>query len=312
MTTLSTSTFPDLELISSGPNLLPPLRLSPTALSEIIETFQRIQNKKDLSLFGTLMGSVNSKGEYLVSSVVCLYYDFCQSEEDSNFQLQLPNNWQNIIESHQTLFGSKCLGGFLVNPANGDILEGAIIQTISGYMRSKMDSQLANLLLKIELDPNSSDFQLQAFTILPNKYFINSFANMREIRVNVDYLPKASRQVHQNLLFYQMQRGDLNKLEAQSLEKLTKILDGSIQLEEDEVGISSEGESPEQVSLSLQLLKKLNGIVKLRKKMDSEDSKVLTQCFEDDKKIYDDLFNVLEKQIEIARNLAFDETSTKK
>ena len=312
MTTLSTSTFPDLDLISSGPNLLPPLRLSPTALSEIIETFQRIQNKKDLSLFGTLMGSVNSKGEYLVSSVVCLYYEASISEEDSNFQLQLPNNWQNIIESHQTLFGSKCLGGFLVNAGERDILEGAIIQTISSYMRSKMDSQLANLLLKVQLDPNSPDFKLNAFTTLPNKYFINSFANMREIRVDVDYLPEASRQVHQNLLFYQMQRGDIKNLETQSLEKLTKILDGSIQIEEDEVGISSEEDKLEQVPLSLELLEKLNGIVKQRRKMNTEDSKVLNQSFENDKKIYHDLLSVLEKQVEIARNIAFDESSTKK
>lgn len=311
MTTLSLKTFPDLDLISSGPNLLPPLRLSPTALSEIIETFQRIQNKKDLSLFGTLMGSVNSKGEYLVSSVVCLYYEASESEEGSNFQLQLPNNWQNIIESHQKLFGSKCLGGFLVNSTHKDILEGAIMEAITTYMRSKMDSQLANLLLKVQLDPSSPNFKLNAYTILPNKYFINSFANMSEIRVEVDYLPETSRQVHQNLLFYQMQRGELNQLEAQSLEKLTKILDGSIQDEEDEVGLTSQGDSPQQVPLSLELLEMLNGIVKRRRRMDVDDSKRLNQNFENEKKNYDNLMNVLETQIEIARNLAFD-TNTKK
>lgn len=303
------SCLPDLDLVSSGPNLLPPLRMSPSALSEIIETFQRMPKKDDFFLFGTLMGSVNAQGEYLVSSVVCLYYEYFEMEDQSKLHFQLPNNWKNIIESHQNLYNSKCLGAFLVNPKQNDILDGVIVQTISEYMRSKMESHLRNLLLKIHINPDSPQYNLNAFVILPNKYFLNSFANMSEIPVLVDYIPETARKVHQNFLFYQMQKGDLANLEAQSLEKLIKILDGSIQQEEDDVGMSEEM-SP--VKLGDELLQMLNSVLTCRRQVDRGDLEAVRVGFEEDKGVIEEVLHVLEEQIEVSKKLAFDVGSGKK
>jgi len=311
MTTLSNNIFPDLDLISSGPNLLPPLRLSPTALSEIIETFQRIQSKKDISLFGTLMGSVNSQGEYLVSSVVCLHYELNVEKDDSKLNIQVANNYTNIIESHQQMYNCKCLGAFLVNSKSNDMLEGIIIEITTSYMRSKMESQLADLLLKINLDPSSADYKLNAFVILPNKYFIASFANMSEIPVKIDYIPEIDRHVHQNLIFYQMARSNIKNLESQTLDKLIKILDGSIQDQEDEIGISEENSSPEQVVLNSKLLGQLNEIFKCRQRIDMEDLELIKKEFNDQKDEYEVLMKVLQEQMEVAKKLALDNSSKK-
>lgn len=310
MTTSLPPTFPDLNLISSGPDVLPPLRLSPAALSEIIETFQRIQNRKEIFLFGTLMGSINAQGEYLVSSVVCLYYEMIDTGENSEFELKLPNKWSSIIENHQNFYASKCLGAFLVNSRESDILDAAIIECITGYMRSKMESQLANLLLKVRLDPNVADYGLRAFLLHPNKYFIDAFVNMSQIPVRVDYLPETARHVHQNLLFYQMQRSELKELELQTLDKLIKIVDGSIQLEEDDVGLS-EGTSPQQVPLARELLDKLNRIFKCRKRIDADDLQRMHRDFQEQKGDQEQLMDVLQAQVLVAKNLALGGSSKK-
>lgn len=305
----SDNCFPDLNLVASGPEALPPLRLSPTALSEIIETFQRIQNKKEMYLFGTLMGAVNAQGEYLVSSVVCLYYEMSESD-DAQFELKLPSKWQSLIESHQSFFAVKCLGAFLVNPPDSDILDAAIIECITTYMRSKMESQLANLLLKARLDHSQPDYCLDASLIHPNRFFINAFANRSSIPVRVDYLPSSARHVHQNLLFYDLRRSELGKLEVQTLDRLIKILDGSIQLEEDDVGLT-ENASSQNVPLSAPLLTKLNRIFTCRKRVDSEDLQRMVQDFQKFKEDRQALMRVVEAQVQVARELALGGSAKK-
>ena len=268
-----------------------------------------MRTKKDFYLFGTLMGSVNTQGEYLVSSVVCLYYESLDTEDKSQLHFQLPNNWKNIIESHQTLNNCKCLGAFLVNPKPSDILEGVIVQSISEYMRSKMESHLRNLLLKVRIEPEAHDFGLAAFVILPNQYFLNSFANMSEIPVRVDYLPENARPVHQNFLFYQMLKGEIANLESQSLEKLTKILDGTIQQEENDVEEVTES-AP--VELDAQLLKMLNAVLQCRRQIDKGDLEKMREGHLEEKGVVQDLLKVLEEQMLVARKLAFDGSSGRK
>ena len=173
-----------------------------------------------------------------------------------------------------------------------------------------MESQLANLLLKINLNPNSPDYKLNAFVILPNKYFISSFANMSEIPVKIDYLPEVDRHVHQNLVFYQMERSNLKNLEIQTLDRLIKILDGSIQDHEDEVGLSEET-NPQKVALNSDLLNQLNGIFKCRQRIDMQDLEVIMKKFKEQRGEYEGLMEVIQEQVEVAKQLAFDNSGKK-
>ena len=73
--------YSDIELNEAGIISHEALRLSPSALAEIIETYQKLHKSTNLKFFGTLMGEVNIRGEYLISSVVCLYYELTKAED---------------------------------------------------------------------------------------------------------------------------------------------------------------------------------------------------------------------------------------
>ena len=294
--------YSDIELNEAGIISHEALRLSPSALAEIIETYQKLHKSTNLKFFGTLMGEVNIRGEYLISSVVCLYYELTKAEDGSQqYIVGLPKNYLENIVNHENLFGARCLGTFLVNAPSDDVVIGTITQQISNYMRSKMVSQIENLCLKIEIDPKQG-YYLEAIKMVPNKFSVRSFVNTFDIPVKVDYIQENDRHVFHNLYFYQMEREYFESFEIELLNRLIKTLNGTIQEEEDDYGTDTSENFP--IEISQKLKDKIYELLVCRKRLDSKDLNIIQKDFSQDREKFEKLFSSLEKQMKLTRCVA--------
>lgn len=296
--------LPDLDLSSSISSSQSKIRISPLVLSEIIETAQKSISSPQTLIFGALMGKRDNLGHYLVSSVTCLSCEYSIDEEGIN--MQLPKNYISILENHTQLYNYRTLGTFIVNPPQNQTLIGGIAGIINDFMRSKMETQIDNLVLTVEISMNSSDQALQAFKIIPNKYFKQSFANMIEIPVVVDYIPEENRHVYKDLLFYSLQKEKIQNFEFLILEKIIDVLKGNLEseeLDEEENDVDCQNK---KINLDLEVVQKLSDILKRNKRIGSEEMKSLIENFKGQNEFYNELLECFNKQNEISKKWIFE------
>lgn len=300
------NTFIDLELSTMANSDSQVIRMSPSVLAEILETYQRMALKQNKNLFGALMGKVSTEGSFLVSSVVCLNYNFEeQSSDKKEVEVIISKGWKEHIGNHEQLYGEKCLSTFIVNPPAGGMVVGLLTTAMSGYKRSKLDAQVADLLVNIHIDEQDFDYSLQAFKIVKNKYFSKSFATMHRMRVVLDYIPEPAQHDFYSLFFFQLRKHDYHNFESQLLADIIEKVERQDEESQDTEG-DFEFDEDGPIPMTEEVLQTFEAVFGCRRRWDAQDLGRVREDVEGDIQGSSQIRKALELQIKVAQKIATD------
>lgn len=305
------NSFIDLELSTTTNSDSQIIRMSPSALAEIIETQQRMNLKDKKNLFGALMGTVSTQGTFLVSSVVCLNYSAAK-EPGSDIEVSISKGWKEHIANHEQLYSEKCLSTFMVNPdPKLAMVTGLLTTAMSGYKRSKLDAQVEDLLVNVYIDPeNGYDYQLQAFKIVKSKYFSKSFATMHRMRIEIDYIPQPAEHDFHSLFFFQMQKHNVQNSETQLLESvIEKVAPKAEETAGGEGDFEFEEDAP--MLMTENVLQKFEEVFACRRRWDQTDLDQVRSEISEDVEASQKIRKALQLQIKVARKIAIDNLKAK-
>ena len=201
----------------------------------------------------------------------------------------------------QELYNQRTLGTFIVNPPDNQILIGGIAEYMNDFMRSKMETQIDNLLMTIEINENNPNQILKAYKIIPNKYFKRCFANMIQIPVTVDYIPEENRHVYKDLLFYSLNKENYENLEQIVLEQMTNILEGKVESEELEGEYEVTLKDDKKIKLDKQIIQKLNNLLQRKHRIEKNDLANIKNKIELKNEIFTEILECFENQFEISK-----------